>query len=59
MRLSRIILATTVAAAALAVSSGAFAANVAIVQGSFYTSDLKNQLVAKGHTVTEITSYTA
>lgn len=59
MRLSKLILATSAALTALVASSGAMAANVAIVQGSFYTSDLKNQLVAKGHTVTEIANYTA
>ena len=59
MRLKHLILATSAAAAALLAASGAMAANVAIVQGSFYTPDLKNQLVAKGHTVTEITTYTA
>jgi hypothetical protein len=59
MRFKHLILATSAAAAALLVASGAMAANVAIVQGSFYTPDLKNQLVAKGHTVTEIASYTA
>ena len=47
------------ATAALALASSAQAANVAIVQGSFYTSDLKNALVGAGQTVTEITSYTA
>lgn len=34
-------------------------AQVAIVQGSFYTPDLKNQLTGAGLTVTEINSYTA
>ncbi len=37
----------------------ASAANVAIVQGSFYTTNLKTQLQNAGHTVTEIASYTA
>lgn len=45
--------------AALALSVSAQAATIAIVQGSFYTTDLKNQLIAAGQTVTEITSYTA
>ena len=35
------------------------AVSVAIVQGSFYTPDLKNALLGAGETVTEITSYTA
>ena len=35
------------------------ASSVAIVQGSFYTSNLKNNLVAAGQTVTEISTYTA
>lgn len=45
--------------AAIALSASANAATVAIVKGSFYTNDLKNQLIAAGQTVTEITSYTA
>ena len=35
------------------------AVSVAIVQGSFYTPDLKNVLAANGQAVTEITNYTA
>lgn len=35
------------------------AATVAIVQGSFYTTNLRDNLLAQGLTVTEITSYTA
>jgi hypothetical protein len=44
----------------LAVSPAALAApNVAIVQGSFYTSDLYGVLTGAGVNVTEITDYTA
>ena len=57
--MKKMLLATAAAVSALLVSNAAMAANVAIVQGSFYTSDLKNQLVAKGHTVSEIGNYTA
>ena len=39
--------------------SSADAASVAIVQGSFYTTNLRDNLVAAGQTVTEITDYTA
>lgn len=46
------------AVSALVASSTASAANVAIVKGSFYTEDLKNQLSSKGHSVTEIETYT-
>ncbi len=35
------------------------AASIAIVQGSFYTSNLRNSLIAAGQSVTEISSYTA
>jgi hypothetical protein len=45
--------------ASLVVAGAASAANVAIVQGSFYTTDLKTQLQNLGHTVTEVTNYTA
>ena len=49
-----------VAALSLAtVAAPALAGNVAIVQGSFYTPNLYNSLVAAGETVTEISSYTA
>lgn len=37
----------------------ASASTVAIVQGDWYTPDLKNQMVAAGESVTEITDYTA
>ena len=47
------------ASVAALLSTVAFAANVAIVTGGFYTPNLKNRLTAAGHTVTEITSYTA
>lgn len=47
------------AIAASLLSTVVFAANVAIVQGSFYTPNLRNRLVNAGHTVTEITTYTA
>ncbi|HLX78016.1 MAG TPA: hypothetical protein VKR27_03965, partial [Acidimicrobiales bacterium] len=40
-------------------SGVAAAANIAIVEGSFYTPDLRNRLVGAGESVTEITSYTA
>lgn len=53
-------LKTIVLAAAVVVSGGASAANVAILTGGFYTPNLKNQLVANGQTVTEIAGvYTA
>src|SRR3954452_15736208 len=37
----------------------AVGASVAIVKGDFYTANLKNALIAAGHTVTEISTYTA
>jgi PEP-CTERM motif-containing protein len=43
----------------IAAESAANGASIAIVQGDFYTPDLKNVLVANGQTVTEITTYTA
>jgi len=44
----------------LATFSGtAFAANIAIIKGNFYSSDLKNQLIAAGDSVTELVSYNA
>jgi hypothetical protein len=46
------------AVAALLIASQA-RAQVAIVTGSFYTSNLKNDLVAAGVSVTEISNYTA
>jgi fibronectin-binding autotransporter adhesin len=46
-------------AASSALALQAEAANVAIVQGGFYTNDLANQLTLSGNTVTLITSYTA
>lgn len=54
----RFALGLTAIAASL-LSTVVFAANVAIVQGSFYTSNLRNRLVNAGHTVSEITTYTA
>jgi hypothetical protein len=45
--------------AGLLVLSQALNAQVAIVTGSFYTPNLKNDLTAAGLTVTEISSYTA
>jgi len=48
-----------VTALALLIPAASFASSIAIVTGSFYTPDLKNQLVANGVTVTEIASYTA
>jgi hypothetical protein len=59
MRIHKAVLATSAAVAALLAASGVQAANVAIVTGGFYTPDLKNQLIAKGHTVSEIANYTA
>ena len=60
MRLTKKFVATLGATTAtLALSVTAQAATIAIVQGGFYTSDLKNQLVAAGQTVTEISTYTA
>ena len=51
---------SAIAAAALALAAGAAsAANVAIVTGSFYTPDLRNELISAGQTVTEISNYTA
>ncbi len=41
------------------ISSNVYAIDTAIVQGSFYTPDLKNQLTAGGISVTEISSYNA
>ena len=45
--------------AALSLTTAANAANIAIVTGSFYTPNLKNDLIAAGQTVTVISSYTA
>jgi hypothetical protein len=59
MNMKRIAFATAAATVALLSASGASAQTVAIVTGSFYTPDLKNQLVAKGFTVTEVASYSA
>lgn len=56
------LLASTALAVAILIGSvsGASAANVAIITGGFYTPNLKNDLVAAGETVTEISgSYTA
>lgn len=49
----------TIALAAVFASRPAIGASVAIVNGTFYTTDLKNALVASGQTVTEINTYTA
>jgi hypothetical protein len=46
-------------ATALVPFVGAKAASVAIIQGSFYTPDLANQLTAQGNTVTLLSSYSA
>ena len=43
----------------VAAAEPARADNIAIVKGSFWTSDLSNQMTTAGHTVTEITTYTA
>ena len=51
-----IVLALTTLAAAAGAAS---ASTVAIVEGGWYTNNLKTQLVAAGQTVTEIDSYTA
>ena len=59
MNIKRIAFVTAAATAALLSASGASAQTVAIVTGGFYTPDLKNQLVAKGYTVAEISSYSA
>lgn len=49
----------SLSALALCSSFQAQAANIAIGTGSFYTENLKNQLIAAGHTVTELATYTA
>src|SRR4051812_45968604 len=59
MNMKRIAFATAAATVALLSASGASAQTVAIVTGGFYTPDLKNQLVAKGYTVAEISNYSA
>jgi hypothetical protein len=59
MNIKKFAAALGAATAAIALSASAHAASVAIVQGGFYTPDLKNALVGAGQTVTEITSYTA
>jgi hypothetical protein len=51
--------AIVIAALALAVPATSFASSVAIVQGGFYTTDLRDALLANGVTVTEIANYTA
>ena len=48
-----------IAAVALLTSCSASAANIAIIEGSFYTPNLKNSLVGAGQTVTELSSYSA
>jgi hypothetical protein len=53
------VLHASAGAVMLLMASTAQAAVVAIVQGSFYTPDLKNQLIAQGNTVVEIPTYTA
>ena len=57
MNMKRIAFATAAATMALLSASGASAQTVAIVTGGFYTPDLKNQLVAKGYSVAEISNY--
>ena len=37
----------------------AFAGNVAIVKGNYYTTNLRDNLIAEGHNVSEIPNYTA
>ena len=59
MNMKHIAFATAAATVALLSASGASAQTVAIVTGGFYTPDLKNQLVAKGYTVTEVSNYSA
>src|SRR4051812_7964656 len=54
-----VLIATSAALLLLSVRPSLGAVNVAIVQGNFYTPNLKNDLVAAGVNVTEITSYTA
>ena len=51
--------AVLVTGLAVTFSSPAEAAKVLIVKGSFYTTDLANQLTSSGNTVTELTSYDA
>ena len=57
--MNKVFLVVSASVAALIAASSANAANVAIVAGDYYSPNLKNALVAKGHTVTEIASYTA
>ena len=57
--IKKMFLMSATAIAAIAAAASANAANVAIVKGSFYTTNLKTALEAKGHTVTEINNYTA
>lgn len=59
MRKYKRLLCAAAAAAALCSGAEAHAASVLIVQGGWYTSDLKNQLIAAGNTVTEAANYTA
>jgi hypothetical protein len=59
MSQSKLLSSLFVAFAFLAAPMAANASTVAIVQGDFYTPNLRNELVAAGNTVTEITSYTA
>jgi hypothetical protein len=44
---------------ALFFAGSVVAGNVAIVQGGFYTTNLRDNLITAGHTVTEIPNYTA
>lgn len=59
MTLKKAIFAALLAGSAIVPAAGAQAANVLIVTGGFYTTDLRNQLVAAGNTVTEASNYTA
>jgi hypothetical protein len=59
MQINKTLLAALLVGSAMAQASAAHAANVLIVQGDFYTPDLRNQLIAAGNTVTEAANYTA
>jgi hypothetical protein len=58
MSIKRLIV-SLVTVLAVGMSATATATTVAIVQGSFYSPNLKNQLQAQGLTVTEVDTYTA
>jgi hypothetical protein len=59
MRTNKLMFAISASIAALLTGTGAQAADVLIISGEYYSSDLRNQLIAAGNSVTEQSSYTA